>query len=149
MHQRLIMFLVHNRGKVKLMYHPFPLKNLEGHEDSEYAAMLSEQLDGDDFWNFVNKVYALEEKPTRADLDRIFATFKNKHPRTPKEAEDAVAADIKLGKEYGVQFTPTYLIFIDSKPESVASSNNIRDVIKEPKYAAIFAPPAKQGKAKK
>ncbi len=149
MHQRLIMFLVHNRGKVKLMYHPYPLKDLEGHEDSEYAATLAEQLDGDEFWNYVGKVYAMEEKPTRADLDRIFATFKGKHAKSPKEAADAVVNDIKIGKDYGVKFTPTYILFIDGKAESVASSNDLKDVIKEPKYAKIFAPPAKQGKAKK
>jgi len=142
MHQKLMLFLIHNKGKVRLMYHPFPLANLEGHELSEFAAEQSEQLNLDDFWAYVSKVYGSEQKPAQADLDRIVGALSGKRLRTADEAKAAVAEDIKIGKEYGVTETPTYILFIDGKPAAVASSDSLQNVIKRPEFANVFRPAA-------
>lgn len=142
MHPRLMLFLIHQKGKVRLMYHPFPLVGFEGHEDSGFAAELSEQLNDDDFWNYVGKVYGLEDKPNRADLQRIFASFTGKRLRTAAAAHDAVQNDLKIAQAIGVRQTPTYILFIDEKAVAKASSVDIQDVIRRPEFAKIFRAPA-------
>ena len=139
MHQRLLRFVAHNNGKARLLYHCFPLSKLEGHENSQYAATLSEELNPKDFWEFVSQVYGLKEKPSRSDLDKIQAPFHDRI-RDKKAAADELARSIKIGEDYGVKLTPTYILFIDGKPSSVASSNNINAVLHEPKYVRIFVP---------
>jgi len=146
MHLRLMLFLFHNKGKVRLMYLPFPLVHVEGHELSQYAAELSEQLSDDDFWGFVGKVYGSEQQPTRPDLDKIFAGFTGKRLRTVQAAQAEVQRDMKIGSDYGVQNTPTYILFIDGKPDAVASSVNMQEVIKQPEFAKIFGARAPKGK---
>jgi protein-disulfide isomerase len=138
MHQRLILFTFHNHGKVNLMYHHFPLVNEEGHEQSEYAAELSSQLNDDDFWGFVSKVYSMDKQPGRADLDKLFASFHGKHVKTALEARDEVQRDMKIGRDLGVEQTPTYILFIDGKADAKATSFDIKDVIKRPEFAKIF-----------
>jgi len=138
MHQRLMMFLIHNNGKVRLMFHHFPMVKFEGHEQAQYAAELSEQLNPDDFWGFVSKVYGQEERPDRAALDKLFASFKGKRLRTADAAHEKVVNDIKIGTDLGVTQTPTYILFIDKKPVAKASSVDIKDVIRRPEFAKIF-----------
>ena len=140
MHQKLLMFMIHNKGKVRLLYHHFPLSKVEGHEDSQYAATLAEQLNDDDFWNYVSKVYGQEEKPSRGALDTIVTGFTGKRVRSQREAGNLVIKEMQIGSDYGVKITPTYIIFVNGKPTDVASSVNIKDVILKPIYAKIFAP---------
>ena len=146
MHQRLLIFLVHQKGKVRLMFHHFPLVGFEGHEQSRYAAELSEQLNADDFWGFVGKVYAMDTKPTRDDLDKIFSSFHAKHLRTENAAKDEVTREMKIGASLGVKQTPTYILFIDGKPVAKASSYDIKEVISRPEFAKIFNAPAPKAK---
>jgi uncharacterized membrane protein len=138
MNLRLTLFMARTRGKARLLYHHFPLSTLPGHEQSTYAAQLSSQLNDDDFWNFVNKVYGLPEEPKRADLDRIFAEMKGKRIRTPQEAETEVARDVEIGTRYGIKQTPTYILFIGNKPMGKASSYDLKDVISLPAFKKIF-----------
>jgi predicted DsbA family dithiol-disulfide isomerase len=144
MHQSLLKFVARNKGKVRLLYHHFPLSKEKGHEDSQYAATLAEQFNDEDFWGFVSKVYESEEKPTRLDLDNIAAKFYGKKIRSMVQAGEAVVKEIKMGQDLGVTLTPTYIIFINRKPESVASSFNIKDVITQDKYVKIFNPSPKK-----
>jgi uncharacterized membrane protein/protein-disulfide isomerase len=146
MHLRLVMFLIHNKGRVRLMFHHFPLVGFEGHEQSVYAAELSEQLSDDDFWEFLSKVYAMEEKPSRTDLDKIFGSLHRKRVRTPQAAHDEVLRDMKIGRDIGVKQTPTYILFIDGKPDAKASSFDIAKVIKQPEFKKIFTAPREKGK---
>jgi len=138
MHLRLVLFMSKNKGRVRLLYHPFPLVNIEGHELSQYAAELSEQLNDDDFWAFVGKVYGAEQQPGRAELDKMFMSLRGKRKRTPEEAHAYVLDDMKLGASYGVKFTPTYILFLDGKPVDVASSADLQQVIRRKTYARIF-----------
>ncbi len=140
MHPRLLRFWLRLAHKVRLMYHPYPLKELAGHEDSEYAACLSEQLDDQGFWNFVGKVYDQPDKPNRAALDRVFASIPGKRLRSAQAAQQEVMRDIKVAQSIGIKQTPTYILFIDQKPVAKASNVDIRDVIKRPEFEAIFAP---------
>ncbi len=141
MHQKLLLFVLHNHGRARLMYHHFPFFQLAGHEQSLYAARLSAQLNDDDFWLFVSKVYGMPTKPTKADLDRLFADCKGKRIRTPKEAEARVATDIEIGARYGVKITPTYILFIGDKPEAKASSIDIKEALTSPDFISIFSAP--------
>ena len=144
MHQSLLKFVTRNKGKVRLLYHHFPLTKEKGHEDSQYAATLAEQFGPDDFWGFVSKVYASDEKPSRLDLDNIAAQFHGPKIRTMVEAGVEVVKEIKVGQDLGVTLTPTYIIFINRKPESVASSDSIQAVITQDKYRKIFDPSSKK-----
>ena len=144
MHQSLIKFVTRNKGKARLLYHHFPLSKEKGHEDSQYAATLAEQFNNEEFWEFVSKVYESEEKPSRLDLDNIAAGFHGTKIRTMVQAGEKVVKDIKVGQDLGVTLTPTYIIFINRKPESVASSFNIKDVITQDKYVKIFNPSPKK-----
>jgi protein-disulfide isomerase len=146
MHQRLLLFMFHNHGRARLMYHHFPLVREAGHEQAEYAAELSAQLDDDDFWGFVSKVYSLDERPDRLGLDKIFAAFHGKRLRTQQGAKEEVQREMKIGQDLGVNQTPTYILFIDGKPDAKASSYDIKDVIKRPEFAKIFSAPVAKGK---
>jgi len=138
MHGRVMKFIGKYPTKVALLFHHFPLASEAGHELSVPAAIMSERLSDTNFWSFVNQVYESDSKPTQADLNEIVASLKNKPTKTESEAKKAVTDEIALGAKYGVRQTPTYLLFIHHKPEGVATSTNLAQVLSQKKFADII-----------
>ena len=140
MHGRVLTFLGKFPTKVNLMFHHFPMEGEKGHELSRYAADMSEQLSSSDFWGFVDQVYGADTKPDKAALEAMFKNFGDKWSHDAAGAHESVQKAIDLGKKYGVLFTPTYILFIDQKPDAFATSADLAKVLSRPEFAAIIAP---------
>jgi len=137
MHQRVLRFQGKYPTKVTLLFHNFPLGSEAGHELSIPAAEMSDRLSATDFWAFINQIYASETKPTRKDLDAIFATFR-KPVNTETEAKQALKREVDLGQKYGVHQTPTYILFVNQKPSAVATSTNLAQVLSQQQFKEVM-----------
>jgi len=138
MHQKVLSFQSKHLDKVSLVFSHFPLPKEQGHELSIPAAEMSEQLSPTAFWKFIEKVYASEKKPDKNQLNSIFQTFKSDSIKDAKSAKTALKSERDLGTRYGIEQTPTYILFVNGKPDAVATSTNLAKVISKPEFAAIM-----------
>ncbi len=140
MHARILRFHERFLDKVSIVFNHFPLSKEAGHELSRPAALMSQKLNNKDFWIFVSKVYESNEKPTKEDLDSLYAAMPSKDSIDAKKADSELQRQILLGESYGVKQTPTYILFIDRKPVATATSTDIAQVLSQPEFKAILAP---------
>ena len=141
MHQKVLAFQSKHPNKVSVIFNHFPLPKEQGHELSIPAAEMSERLDSVHFWEFITKVYASETKPTRKELDAMFQAQLPQAVKDEKAAKSALESERSLGTKYGIEQTPTYILFVNGKPDAVATSTNLAKVISQPEFAAIIQGP--------
>jgi protein-disulfide isomerase len=137
-----------SNGRVRLVFHHFPLVGVSGHEMSIPAASIAEIAAEDNkFWQFISMLYS---KPTASikspDAILGIAASVGLNPdeiqRRLQDPEDPsikkVTGDINLGNKIKISMTPT--IFVQAKggqPEQVLASK-LEDKLNEEPYKTLI-----------
>lgn len=133
-------------GKIRLVYRHFPL--LEKHPLAINAALISElAAEKGQFWNYLIGVMGREGEEEET-LDELYdiASKVGVDPAVAKkrinDANDPIYAkvqrDMKAADSLKLTMTPTFLLYIKGKFEENASSNDILDKLKSPKYMSAM-----------
>ncbi len=135
-----------NPGKVCLVYRHFPLDR--PHPMANIAACVSEYAaEKMDFFKFADAIMNIKEPPkdpdpilnvaTQFQLDVTDIRKRLKNP-TDKVFE-RVEADVNAAHAYGVNSTPTFVVFIEgNKTTSVANHVNLEELLHEPRFTKIL-----------
>jgi protein-disulfide isomerase len=107
------------KGKVKLVFKPFPLKSHPGSFEAAVAASCAGKEDMESFWRYIDAVFARTEPiPAEKIKETLMGIAQDVKLNMKKfeacydqrETSDPVIASIEEGKNLGIQSTPTFFI---------------------------------------
>lgn len=137
-----------SNGKIRWVFHHFPLYKNQGHEFAWQAAVLSEySADNGRFWNFIETVYATPaESVTSIEtlLDIVRQLGLDPEPAASKVSDkDAdifkrVYADYALGQSLGLNITPTLFVKVEGVPWQQADTNNLSTILATKEFRDVL-----------
>lgn len=149
-------------GKIRFIYHNFPLIMRPDHINAFPGAMLAEMAgEKGKFFDFLSAVYFLpagsqpsaEQMITLPQMETIAEGLgvskkeidtRLQAATNPADTDPAyleVLHDLKLGQEFKVSGTPTYFLIVPHQPPVMADSTSIMQTLSEPQFTKYEGPP--------
>lgn len=156
-------------GKIKFIYHQFPLYQIPAHKDALPGAMMAEMAaEKGKFWQFVNAVYSASPVPAQpgqtgeggmvslaqmyqimdqlgfkdSDVENRLSKMTDASNHDP--AYQAVLNDLAITAKLGLTGTPTYFVIAPGQPVKMAEANVV-DLLKQEPYVKYWGGIPDQG----
>lgn len=140
MHERLTAFIA-KRPTVAIVFRNLPLSHLPGHEHSYEAAVAGEIAHAKDlFWEYADRIFALEQSLTPGDIAGAMAKIGVVPEPESAPAKERVDADLALARRLGIDQTPTFLILVQGSPPIPATSADIGIKMIQPRIKQFLGP---------
>lgn len=149
--------LVRNgNGKIRLVFHHFPLVMKPDHRMSLPAATIAEMAaDEGKFWDYISAIYTKtnEELQTPEAILQIAQAIGMNVDKVKKRLEDQndpalqrATDDINMANTIKITSTPTIFIMVKGAPTVNVSPSQLDDKLKEEPYASLLKGAAPGGK---
>jgi protein-disulfide isomerase len=128
---RVKQFQAENPDKVRIVYRHYPLYAIPGHQQSINLAVVAEYAKTQGkFWEFAERISTSTRNPgTQEEVLAIAREIGLNMDDVRKELSDINSpsfqrayADLKAANDLGLNFTPTFFVFIEGEPPKGAST---------------------------